>query len=258
MHNFHEAVEERARQNGVGLANLSILKTQICTYEQLFKDLGTVLITQMTELQREANRDFTPTIGNSMHIAYQLCSDERGMGSYKRMKEHMLNHVDRARHEMFTNATATVERHLGDMCKKLRDSMEVKADEIFVQMRRDYMQVLGGVQLNDGAVLSKEERDFRSGVLTLLRGVNAQFESIIHGDVVTKSTANEHEETQAEEPIIVDDDNDGAFESAPESLHDDAGDAVMNGNDQVNISSKEPSPKEGSAMDIETDNASGK
>lgn len=81
LHKFHDTVEERARNNGVGLANLAMLKNQIYTYEQLFKDLYGVLITSMTELQREANRDFTPMIVAIMSTVYDLCSDERGMSS---------------------------------------------------------------------------------------------------------------------------------------------------------------------------------
>jgi hypothetical protein len=79
LHRFHETVEERARQSGVGLANLALLKNQIYGYEQLFQNLHIELVTSMTELQREANRDFTPTIVAIMHAAYEICTDERGM-----------------------------------------------------------------------------------------------------------------------------------------------------------------------------------
>ena len=55
LHKFHEAVETRARENGVGLASLSTLKTQIYTYEMLFGELNQVLVSNMTDQQREAN-----------------------------------------------------------------------------------------------------------------------------------------------------------------------------------------------------------
>jgi hypothetical protein len=131
LHSFHEAVEERARSNGVGLVNLAALKTQIYTYEQLFADLNQVLITKITKLQRDANRDFTPTIANIMHTVYEMCADEHGSGSFKRMKEHMNNYVDCYKHSMFNDATFTVKRHLDAMCKVLEDVMEEKADEFF-------------------------------------------------------------------------------------------------------------------------------
>ncbi|KAF2128828.1 hypothetical protein P153DRAFT_423306 [Dothidotthia symphoricarpi CBS 119687] len=255
LHKFHEAVEERARQNGVGLANLSILKTQIYTYEQLFKDLGTVLITQMTELQREANRDFTPTIGNSMHTAYQLCTDERGAGSYKRMKEHMSTHVEQERHQMFRKATTTVEKHLDQMCKTLEGSMEARADEIFMQMHGDYMQVLGGVQRSEGTGMTKDERELRSAVMALLRNVDAQFEPIAKGEIEMQDATNVDAETQVEEPTT-EDENDGVFEDAHESVRDGAEDAVMDVNDETSIAGSSRTRRPG--VDVDPDNTGDK
>ena len=72
LRKFHEAVEERARQNGVSLASLSTLKTQIANYGMLFGELNQVLVASMTEQQREANRDFTPTIANIMRKVYDM------------------------------------------------------------------------------------------------------------------------------------------------------------------------------------------
>jgi hypothetical protein len=115
----HEAVEDRARENGVGLANLSMLKGQIYNYELAFKDLGITLITQMTELQREANSDFTPTVAEIMHTVYDTCTGERGVGHYKRMKDSIRDHVEHERHHMFHEAVKTVEKHLDVMCKAL-------------------------------------------------------------------------------------------------------------------------------------------
>jgi hypothetical protein len=183
LHSFHQAVEERARSKGVGLANLAALKTQIVTYEQLFADLNQVLIGRMTELQREANRDFTPTILNIMHAVYERCADEHGVGSFKRMKEHMLNYVTQCRFQMFDDATLTVKRHLENMCKALEEVMEQKADEIFIKMEVDYKRVLGGghVQFDQGAVLPKAERVLRAEVMEILQSVDAQFEPIVHG-----------------------------------------------------------------------------
>jgi hypothetical protein len=186
LHIFHQTVEERARSKGVGLANLAALKTQIVTYEQLFADLNQVLIGRMTELQRDANRDFTPTIMDIMHTVYERCADEHGVGSFKRMKEHMLNYVDHYRFQMFEDATRTVKEHLDNMCKALEEMMEQKADEIFIKMEVDYKRVLGGghVQFDQGAVLPKAERALRAEVMEILQSVDAQFEPIVHGEQV--------------------------------------------------------------------------
>ena len=91
----------------------------------------------MNELQREANRDFTPTIANIMHTVYDRCSSEVGPGQYNRMKEFMTDTVDHCRYNMFNDATLTVKRHLDDLCRALEDVMEEKADEIFIKMKAD-------------------------------------------------------------------------------------------------------------------------
>jgi hypothetical protein len=216
IHKFHEAVEERARDNGVGLANLSMLKTQIHNYEQAFKDLGILLVTQMTELQREANRDFTPTIANIMHTVYDNCTVERGPGQYKRMKEFMRGHVEHERHRMFHEAVKTVEKHLDAMCKALQESMEAKADEIFVQMNRDYMRVLGDVAADQPILLqSKEEAEMKSEIRDVLKEVDAQFEPIANGELGAQDAA----ENEAPLDGEVEDES-GVFDDAHEFADD--------------------------------------
>ncbi|KAI4649500.1 hypothetical protein J4E93_003820 [Alternaria ventricosa] len=227
LHKFHEVIEERARTSGVGLANLSILKTQVCNYEQLFKDLGVTLITQMNELQREANRDFSPCIAGIMHSIYDACTEERGAGSYKRMKQHMENHVERERHRMFHEAIATVNKHLKDMCKALQESMEAKADEIFVQMNRDYTRVLGGAAgcqpLN---LQSKEERELRSDIREILEGIDALFEPIARGDISAEEvTADGTAEAEEQMDIDMEDDR-SIVDSAQDSVEEDVDEAA--------------------------------
>ncbi|CAN9359630.1 unnamed protein product [Alternaria alternata] len=174
LHGFHEAIKEYTKTKGVTLANLPILETQISNFEQLFKDLGGALLIQMTELQREANRDFTPCIAKVMHTAYSACTDESGAGQYKRMKEHMANYVDQERDNMFREVLETVVKHLDDLCKALQESMEAKADEILVLMNRDYTRVLVVWM-----VASPE----------ILEGVSAQFEPIANADIARDEAA---------------------------------------------------------------------
>ncbi|KAI8943413.1 hypothetical protein NX059_001425 [Plenodomus lindquistii] len=239
LHAFHSAVEERARKNGVGLASLTMLKTQINTYEQLYADLGTLLVTQMTELQREANRDFTPTIANIMHTVYYACAVESGPGSYKRMKEHMMNHIEQQRHQMFHNATKTVEKHLDQMCKALQESMEAKADEIFVQMNRDYMQALAGREIKAPMLLKgREEREIRKEIKELILGLDEQFEDIASGNLDVSVG-----HVKGETPSVGDDEDNGVFEDTQESTsdQDENEDSVMAGIDDTTITEPTPS-----------------
>ena len=179
LHTFHGSVERQADEKGVGLAELSILKQQVYTYEQLFHNVGTVVIKQMTQLQREANRNITPTIANGMRNVYELCASECGPGTYKRMKEHMTNYVDRERHQMFHATAGTLQKHLDQMCKALQESMETEAYGIYLQIHRDYVRVIGGeVSSQPAVVQSKQESELRAEVKGILEGVDARFESI--------------------------------------------------------------------------------
>jgi hypothetical protein len=160
-----------------------MLKNQIYNYEQSFQEIYTLLVTSMTELQRDANRDFTPTIVGIMHTVYNICTEEYGIGSFMRMKGHMNLHVNNHRHHMFNDATATVRQNLDKMCKNLQSTMESKVDEIFDAMRRDYLTVLGGAQFTQDAVMSKEERAFRADIKTLLSGVDNMFKEFTDEEV---------------------------------------------------------------------------
>jgi hypothetical protein len=137
----------------------------------------------MTGLQRDANRDFTPVITNLMHDVYERCTEERGPGCFMRMKDLMGEHVGRARHVMFGAATQTVTGHLNQMCKALEEKMSEKVDEIFLGMKRDYMQVLGGINTDQTATLPKDERTLRAEIRSMLLTVDGQFESIAGGEI---------------------------------------------------------------------------
>lgn len=171
LHAFHGKIEERARQNGVGLANLARLGGSIHTYESMFQELNVQLLTRMTEAQRDANREFVPTIASLMMTVYNMCADESGIGSYMRMKGHMTTFVQQQSQNMFPAATKTVEQHLVKMCRTLEEEMANKADEIFGLMRADYMRVLGGVQVSH-EVMPKFERTMKQQVNGLLKEVS--------------------------------------------------------------------------------------
>ncbi|KAH7117730.1 hypothetical protein B0J11DRAFT_90327 [Dendryphion nanum] len=208
---FHETIEERARQNGVGLANVSVLKNQLHIYGQIFGELGTGLVALMNEMQRDANRDFTPTIIAIMQAAYTSCTEERGTGSFARMKTAMLSHVEANRHKMFKSATETITNHLKQMCRDLEEKMANKADEVFANMQKDYLTVLGGVSVDQATAMPESERAIRKQVQALLFTVDPQFESLAD-DELEQEVKDDVGDATDEAPY--DDDNklDDAFE----------------------------------------------
>ncbi|KAL1602564.1 hypothetical protein SLS60_005980 [Paraconiothyrium brasiliense] len=215
LHTFHKRVEERASKNGVGLANLSMLKGSIYTYEQMFQDLNAKLKIRVTESQRDGNREFTPVIANIMQTVYDICANENGTGSFARMKDQMKTFVEQNSPNMFPAATRAVEMSLLRMCNGLEQEMADKADEIFRMMRNDYMRVLGGVQVARD-VMNTPERSLRAEVMAQLKQIDLQFERIANGDLT--------EDDPIEEPG--DDAGPGADMEAERQLHCENNDAT--------------------------------
>ncbi|ESZ90745.1 hypothetical protein SBOR_8879 [Sclerotinia borealis F-4128] len=156
LQTFHREVEARSRKNGAGIAGLAMLSQQLRTYEATFSILTTEMVEAINSLQREANREFVPVVAQKLASAYDWCAKEVGAGQFKRMKDHMHNHIDQSRHAMFTESCDEVKTRLNKMCQTVEESMNNKIDEVFMLMRRDYLQVLNGAQIS-GEVMPKCE-----------------------------------------------------------------------------------------------------
>jgi hypothetical protein len=61
---------QQARNDVTGPTRLPLLEQQIAMYERLFQRYVALLLEQMTQLQREANRSLTPTVASSLRSAY--------------------------------------------------------------------------------------------------------------------------------------------------------------------------------------------
>jgi hypothetical protein len=75
---FHEAMQTGAEQQGTSLAGMSMLANQLNGYSQSFKQVADQMVLVITELQRDANREFTPVIAARMEPAYEACTIEHG------------------------------------------------------------------------------------------------------------------------------------------------------------------------------------
>ncbi|TGO46555.1 hypothetical protein BCON_0318g00050 [Botryotinia convoluta] len=164
---FHQAVESRSRKNGSGIAGLSMLSQQLRTYEATFSILTTEMVEAINNLQRDANREFVPVIARSLAPSYQYCASESGAGTYMRMKDHMRAYIDQTRNSMFKESCDEVKKSLDKMCRRVEESMNNKTDEVYLLMRRDYLQVLNGAQVG-GEVMPKWERHMRLQVARAL------------------------------------------------------------------------------------------
>jgi hypothetical protein len=75
---FHRTMETRSQTLGTATHGLTMLAQQLPTYRTSFSDLAGDMAQVMTELQRKANRKFTPTIAAAMQLAYHDCSSQVG------------------------------------------------------------------------------------------------------------------------------------------------------------------------------------
>src|SRR4051794_21974775 len=100
-----------------------------------------------------------------------------------RMKTAMMDFVLQNRHSMFHESTQHVRTQLNQMCRQLEEYMANRADDIFVSMRRDYMSLLGGAQMNSDAVIPKSERVMQAQIKEILFGVDDKFQAAANGEV---------------------------------------------------------------------------
>lgn len=176
---FHKDIEVRARQIGTGIAGLHMLQQQVGNYENLLKDLSATVKDTINANQKEINREFVPVIEQVMAAAYEACVDERGPGSFARMKAAMNSHVAQERHTMFQSSAENVKTRLSTMVKELEVYMNDKADEVYIAMRRDYNSVLGGGEVpQNGEILPKTQRLVRKEMMRIIGGVEKAFKTI--------------------------------------------------------------------------------
>lgn len=117
LNQFHQSAKARAEQRHTNAAGLITLSNQILAHIRVIKDIPKDMGERMTEAQREANRQFTPAICRAMDNAYAFCTNVSGRGSYVRMKDAMINHVNIVRNSMFREATNAVRERLAVMCQ---------------------------------------------------------------------------------------------------------------------------------------------
>ncbi|KAL8823785.1 MAG: hypothetical protein Q9191_005549 [Dirinaria sp. TL-2023a] len=181
LKSFHRDVESRARKVGLGIAGLHGLKQQLEVYENILKDLSNTAKEMINSNQKEINRAFVPVIQEAMVPAYDACVAECGPGSYRRMKSAMSGHVSNERHTMFQRSVDEVGQSLTRLGQEVEHTMNEKADEVFILIRRDYRSVLGDGDVSHGQLLPKAQRLLRKEVLRIIGDVETLFSKIASG-----------------------------------------------------------------------------
>ena len=181
-----------------------------------------------------------------------------GTGSYKRMKDAMASHVDQERHTMFRYATEAVKQRLTQMCRAVEEQMSNKADEVFLQMRRDYMTTIGGAQLSQGDLMSKAERTMRKDVLSILDGADDQFKAVLKGEVeVVKEEDADHDGERQDENNDNDDSDTNLDADEEEIPHAESSSAAasLNNSSHDEVSETRARSSHDTAADVKMDDA---
>lgn len=185
-------------------------------YQATFNDMAAQVVAQINAGQREINREFTPVIMSCMDPAYDLCTDERGIGSFKRMKDHMLRHVDQSKVSMFDDACSQVQNSLTALMGKSRKYMLEQVDLVYVGVQRDYMSIIGGVNVEQSS-LPREERAVRREIDEVITAADESFQEIVGSKVEDLKEAHKEVVEDIEEMDVDDEDAVESEDSGGES-----------------------------------------
>ncbi len=88
----------------------------------------------------------------------------------------MNDHVAQERHVMFQQSAENVREQLVDLVGKVEELMKDKADEVFVNIKRDYRVGLGGNDVQtDSEILPRTQRAVRKEIKRILDRVEEAF-----------------------------------------------------------------------------------
>ncbi|KAG7055961.1 tat pathway signal sequence [Colletotrichum scovillei] len=160
---FHGSVIARSQELGADYNGINMLSTQLRAHTARLREIPGTLRTVVQELQREASRGFHPVVQREMQPAYDICVAESGPGSYARMKNHMVSHVETSSATMFRYSTDSVKEQLEALCRRLQDELTTQVQDIYSLLARDYLHVLIGVDKDPKPTgLSRAERLLRA------------------------------------------------------------------------------------------------
>ncbi|KXH33006.1 hypothetical protein CSIM01_05141 [Colletotrichum simmondsii] len=163
LEGFHGSVVARSQELGADYNGINMLSTQLRAHTARLREIPGTLRTVVQELQREASRGFHPVVQREMQPAYDICVAESGPGSYARMKNHMVSHVETSSATMFRHSTDSVKEQLEALCRRLQDELTTQVQDIYSLLARDYLHVLIGVDKDPKpAGLPRAERLLRA------------------------------------------------------------------------------------------------
>lgn len=94
-------------------------------------------------------------------------------------------HVEQERHVMFQQSAINVTEKLINLIGEVEELMKEKADEIFVNIKRDYRVGLGGHDMRqDGNILPRTQRAVRKEIQRIIEGAEEAFRNALDLKIV--------------------------------------------------------------------------
>ncbi|KAG8163857.1 hypothetical protein KVR01_005775 [Diaporthe batatas] len=175
LESFHGDVAANMLDASASWTSVSGLDQQKRAYQKMLDTTPNFFGAKITEIQREVNRGFTPVIQAAMKPAYEACTNERGEGTFVRMKAIMESHVATARNTMFRQACDSVQRQLDSMCVAIEKSLTVFVQDLLAKIRRDYRAILAGRCDEASAEVPLGERVLRDQMRLILDDADYRF-----------------------------------------------------------------------------------
>ena len=179
VHTFHDDVEKRALRNDGSVARFMMLKHGLLTYREMIADATNRTKKDISEKQKDINQGFVPVVADLMNPVYDYCTEERGAGSFKRMKAGMADHIANSEKEIFTTSTRHVQDRTNAMIKEVGDEFESSIDEVFIITQRDYQQCVTGSAASNEERLLRGQRKARGEVANIVTGGHQRIQRVL-------------------------------------------------------------------------------
>ncbi|RWA10794.1 hypothetical protein EKO27_g4316 [Xylaria grammica] len=127
-------------------------------------------ISDITTLQREANREFTPAIQQKLNSKYKQCAKDKGPGVFARMSLDLQTEIKKHQRAIFNGSCKLPMAKLSEIPQNIQEELQIYIGIMRDVMISDYSNVVLGTDS------SEESRIVRQGVFELLGEVDSRFQ----------------------------------------------------------------------------------
>ncbi|KAE8553079.1 hypothetical protein EYB25_004458 [Talaromyces marneffei] len=143
--------------------------------------------------------------------AYAICVEERGSGSFMRMKAAMSSHVSSCRTSMFEKSVDEVQAALDRMRQTIEEALLAKTDTTLMSLKRDYRSAVVGSQSTAGGTLPREKRAALQEILQHINDCETSYKELtqpetkmeVSSEVVGDDQDQEHSLVSNENPVAI-------------------------------------------------------